>query len=185
MNVEQIIDEFYMENLPLRKILLTHSKAVAEKAIAIAPTGVDKQFVYDAAMLHDIGIVKCDAPGIECFGTEPYIKHGLCGAAMLRENASKWGMSGEEIEPYARVCERHTGAGLTAKEIENQKLPLPKADFLPETIEEKLICYADKFFSKTRPTEEKSIDRVEASMRKFGKDTISRFNELRKLFQGE
>ena len=46
-------------------------------------------------------------------------------------------------------AKRHTGAGLTKKEIIEQELPLPQQDFLPETTEEKLICYADKFFSKT------------------------------------
>lgn len=32
-------------------------------------------------------------------------------------------------------------------------------DFLPETMEEKLICYADKFYSKTHLECEKSIEK--------------------------
>lgn len=182
MNIEKIIDTLYNENAALRRILIQHSTAVAEKAVALASAhpelALDRQFVYDAAMLHDIGIIKCDAPGIECYGTEPYIRHGLCGAAMLREKAVEWGMTPDEIEPYARVCERHTGAGLTADEIEAQNLPLPHQDMLPETTEEKLICYADKFFSKTRPEEEKTFERVLKSMQKFGPATIDRFMRL-------
>ena len=61
---------------------------------------------------------------------------------------------------HARVCERHTGAGLTKREIIEQELPLPQQDFLPETTEEKLICYADKFFSKTHLDIEKTSNRL-------------------------
>ncbi len=171
----------------LRSILLTHSRNVADKALAIADShshiSVDRNFVCDAAMLHDIGIILCDAPGIECHGTEPYIKHGLCGGKLLREYASEHGIEAEEIEKYARVCERHTGAGLTAEDILSQNLPLPVMDLLPETIEEQLICYADKFFSKTRPNEEKPLERVLQSMRKFGQASEERFLLLHEIFK--
>lgn len=183
LNVQtnQIIDNLYGENEPLRRILITHSKAVAEKALSLS-ADCNRDFVETAAMLHDIGIIFCNAPGIECYGTEPYIRHGICGANYLREHAAEWGMTAEEIEPYARVCERHTGSGLTLNDIKEQNLPLPEMDFLPETLEEKLICYADKFFSKTRPEEEKTIDQVLRSMNKFGTDAAARFDELHKLF---
>ena len=102
---------------------------------------------------------------------------------MLRDNASEWGMTQEEIEPYARVCERHTGAGLTADDIIRQQLPLPHMDLLPETLEEKLICYADKFYSKTRLEKEKSFEQALASMRKFGTDSETRFLNLHELFK--
>ena len=182
----KLIDKYY-EDGPLKTILLQHSKAVAEKAIAIAEANpqisINREFVYEAAMLHDIGIIRCDAPGIECFGTEHSIRHGIIGAQMLRQDASSFGMTEEQIEPYARVCERHTGAGLTAKEIREQGLPLPEVDLLPETTEEKLVCYADKFFSKTRPTQEKPLERVMKSMEKFGADTVARFQELHNIFE--
>lgn len=184
---QQIIDYYYSETPALRRILIDHSKAVADKAIAIARANagltVDEDFVYAAAMLHDIGIFLCDAPSIECHGTEPYICHGTLGARLLRDYARANGIPADVIEPYARVCERHTGAGLTAKEIAAQQLPLPQADLLPETVEERLVCYADKFFSKTRPSEEKPMDRVVASMRKFGEDTLRRFQQLRETFE--
>ena len=58
---------------------MVHSRSVADKAIAIANAHpeliIDKQFVEEAAMLHDIGIFRTNAPGIQCFGTEPYICH--------------------------------------------------------------------------------------------------------------
>lgn len=187
MNALEIIDTLYSENAALRRILIEHSEAVARKALALAEAKpelpIDKQFVYDAAMLHDIGIIMCDAPGIECYGKEPYIRHGMCGAEILRTRAVEWGVDADEIEPYARVCERHTGAGLTATEIEAQNLPLPHVDLLPETMEEKLICYADKFFSKTHVDVEKPFERVLQSMQKFGGETVSRFQTLHEIFE--
>lgn len=185
MDIESIIDRYYGENTPLRRILLLHSEKVAEKALRIIEEKnlpLDRQFVHDAAMLHDIGIVFCDAKGIECHGDAPYICHGLCGGRLLRGIAAELNMSADEIEPYARVCERHTGAGLTVCDIEKQSLPLPKKNFLPETMEEKLICYADKFFSKTRLTEEKNYVSVLRSMQKFGEESVARFLELHRLF---
>ena len=54
---------------------------------------------------------------------------------------------------------------------------------LPISIEEKLICYADKFFSKSGdPREEKSLDRVVRSMQRHGPETLARFMELHRMF---
>lgn len=176
--VTGIIDKYTNNNEELKRLLITHSRNVAEKALGVAEANglsasVDPQFVYDAAMLHDIGIVECDAPSIFCHGTLPYICHGVAGAAILE----KEGIG----EKYRRVCERHTGSGITAEEIECRHLPLPHRDFLPETLEEKLICYADKFFSKSGdPDLQKSRERVEASMRRHGEKAWERFLEMEK-----
>ena len=124
-------------------------------------------------MLHDIGIFKCDAAGIQCFGTEPYICHGRIGAELLRS---------EGFPRHARVCERHTGAGIIKAQIIAQNLALPQQDFLPETMEEKVICYADKFFSKTHLDREKSIEQAEMSLSKFGEEGVLRFREWEKCF---
>ena len=173
----ELITKYYEEGSALLELLQTHSEMVARKALAVAEAAgldVDREFVYEAAMLHDIGIFRCDAPGIYCHGTEPYIRHGVIGAALMRQ---------EGLEAYARVCERHTGSGLTAKEIAEAGMPLPHKDFLPETLEEKLICYADKFFSKSGdPREEKTLERVRRSMAKFGPDSLARFEALHALF---
>ena len=125
-------------------------------------------------MLHDIGICQTDAPGIYCHGTHPYICHGILGAAMLRT---------EGFERHARVCERHTGAGLSLNDIVGQNLPLPHQDFLPVTLEEQLICYADKFFSKSNPEQEKTIEQAERSLSKFGTEGLERFRNWVRLFE--
>ena len=178
MNYKLIIDRYYKDNDELKDILLRHSKAVADKALAIADAHpelqLDCQFLLEAAMVHDIGIIKTNAPDIKCFGTEPYIRHGLLGAEIMRA---------EGFPLHARVCERHTGAGLSLKEIEEQALPLPHIDLLPETLEEKVICYADKFFSKTKLDREKTLEQAERSVAKHGGEGLQRFKEMEQMFE--
>lgn len=185
MNPLDIIRHFYPEDTPLRRLLILHSAQVRDKALLILSNPVcqsldiDMQTVVNGAMLHDIGILRCDAPSIHCEGDEPYLLHGAIGARMLREYGREMAI---DLEPYARICERHTGAGLTREDIIRQQLPLDIRDYLPETLEEKLVCLADKFYSKSKPEKEKPLDRVEASMLKFGDDTLRRFNELCEIF---
>ena len=181
INYQSVIDQFYKEDDALRHILLVHSRQVASKALQIAlrhpELQLDTDFLETAAMLHDIGIVRCDAPGIQCFGTEPYICHGRIGAEMLRN------LLGQEAESIARVCERHTGAGLTEKDIVSQGLPLPHQDFLPETIAEQVICYADKFYSKSHLEREKTVEQVARSLAKFGSEGVDRFRKWAQMFE--
>ena len=174
-----VIDRFYAGNPELRSVLLKHSMQVKDKALQIAEScGVtlDLETVVRGAMLHDIGIIKCCAPDIYCPGSLPYIAHGCAGGAMLRE-------LGGEFEPYASICERHTGSGLTAEEIIAGKLPLEPLELLPETFEEKLICLADKFFSKSGEMKEKPLAKIRRQMAKFGKDSADRFEALLELFK--
>lgn len=177
MNYQAIIDKYYPEDTLLKKILTRHSRDVADLALNLArrhtELGVDLDFLEEGAMLHDIGIFLTDAPGIECHGKEPYIKHGILGAELLRK---------EGFPRHARVCERHTGAGLSLEEIKRQDLPLPHQSFLPETIEEKLICYADKFFSKSNLDKVKTAEKAERSLAKFGEEGLQRFKEWEELF---
>ncbi|MCQ2379519.1 MAG: hypothetical protein MJ025_01150 [Victivallaceae bacterium] len=175
----ELISNIYPEG-DLRNLLLEHSESVRDKALSILSGSpfagkLDGEFVSEAAMLHDIGIIRCDAPGILCHGTEPYIRHGVIGAGMLRA-------IGPEMERYARICERHTGCGLSANDILRQNLPLPETDYLPETVEEKLICLADKFFSKSGDMKEKPLATVRRSMDKFGPETTNRFEQLCSMF---
>lgn len=165
----------------MRHILVTHSESVARRALQIASQhpelNIDTDFVREAAMLHDVGIIRVDAPSIKCHGTEPYIRHGVCGAELLRSEGID--------ESYARICERHTGAGLTLDDIVSQNLPLPHHDLQPETIEEKLICYADKFYSKSHLSREKTIEQAEKSLAKFGGETLARFRAMKDIFEPE
>ena len=136
--VETIIDRYYGKASRLRTILTVHSRLVADKALACARVrGVDADlaFVEEAALLHDIGIFMCDAPDICCTGSLPFICHGIEGRRILEA---------EGLPRHALVCERHTGAGLTVDDIVSQRLPLPLRDMTPRTVEERLICCADR-----------------------------------------
>lgn len=181
IDYNSIINSFYKEgeNPELRNILLKHSRCVADLALKVCQChrelGADEDFVYGAAMLHDIGIIKCDAPGIYCFGKEPYLCHGVLGAEMLRSYSPS-------LEPYARVCARHTGTGLTVETIIERGLPLPHQDLVPETLEEQIICYADKFFSKTHLDEQKTYEQASASLAKFGEHGLQVFSRWHEMF---
>lgn len=178
IDYQSIIDHYYKEDTPLRHILLTHSRQVARRALLVCDNHpelhLDREFLEAASMLHDIGIIRCNAPGIECFGTEPYIRHGIIGAEMMAE------VGGDKA--IARVCARHTGAGITREEIVRQGLPLPLQDFLPETLEEQVICYADKFYSKSHLDHEKTLEEAVRSLRKFGDDGVLRFHHWAEQF---
>ena len=182
---EAIITHFYPENTPLRRLLLRHSTQVRDKALAILaspsrpPLVLDPGLVSAGAMLHDVGVLQCHAPSILCVGSRPYIAHGVIGAEMLRDYGRTHGL---DMEPFARICERHTGTGITAREVREQGLPIPERDWLPETPEEKLICLADKFFSKSGDMREKPVAAVRHSLEKFGLDTVERFDALLRLF---
>ncbi|MCQ2353001.1 MAG: HDIG domain-containing protein [Victivallaceae bacterium] len=181
MDWAEIFFSIYPENTPMRQLLLKHSMQVRDKALSLigAESRIDAALVAQAAMLHDIGIGKCYAPSIHCDGAAPYIAHGLLGAAMLREYGKAHHVN---VECFARICERHTGCGLSADEVVRQKLPLPVADYLPETPEELLVCFADKFFSKSGDMAEKSPELIRHQLEKFGDDTLRRWDLMARRF---
>ena len=80
------------------------------------------------------------------------------------------------MERHALVCERHTGTGLTLQQIIEQGLPLPHRDMQPVSIEEQIICFADKFFSKTRLDTEKTVEQARRSLEKFGTEGLKKFD---------
>ncbi|MCM1291699.1 MAG: HDIG domain-containing protein [Prevotella sp.] len=177
MHPHQIIDSIYAKQPALRQLLIIHSENVAKKALETihnAGIAADTRFIYEAAMLHDIGIIRTNAKDIHCFGNLPYICHGIAGREILESLG---------FPMHALVCERHTGSGLTISDIVQQNLPLPHRDMCPISLEEKVICYADKFFSKSsNPNNEKSLEKVIASMKRHGKDSLERFLALHTLF---
>ena len=125
-------------------------------------------------MLHDIGVRWCDAPSIFCHGTEPYLLHGQIGGEVLRR---------EGWERHARVAERHTGTGLRREEFERQGLPVPDVDMVPEALEEQVVCYADKFYSKSRPDRVRSVLETAQSLEKFGHEGVEKFLLWAKMFE--
>ena len=176
-DINWLYETYYKDNPVLKKIVLKHSRMVARKALEIAKAkslDLDPRDIFCAALLHDIGVIECYAPSIHADGHLPYLQHGIAGKTILERHG---------LSKYARVCERHTGSGISMKEIIDNKLPLPPKDMLPETQLEKLICYADKFYSKSKELEqEKTIDQIRNQIKKFGSESLKRFEELHSLF---
>ena len=179
MNPIDLLSKYYDVQTQTYRILKEHSEDVARKALHIARSHPDMHFdlafVEEAAMLHDIGIFLCHAPDIHCCGSFNYICHGYLGADIMRK---------EGYPRHALVCERHTGAGISLAEIVARRLPLPRRDMLPLSPEEQLICFADKFFSKTHPGQEKPIHKIISGLSKYGDGACLRFTNWCKLFLG-
>ncbi len=178
MNPQAIIDKYYLPNSPIWKVLVEHSQAVADKAVSIAKKhpdfNADENFIYEAAMLHDIGIYQTDAHDLHCFGSFPYISHGYLGRELLEK---------EGYPQHALVCERHTGTGLTLLDIQDQQLPIPHRNMLPVSIEEQIICFADKFYSKSgQLNKAKPIDKIRKLIMKHGADQLMRFDAWCDMF---
>ena len=103
--------------------VIKHCIVVRDVAVKIAKkANADVTIVEAGALPHDIGRSKTHD-----------INHAVEGGKI----AKKLGLPEEII----RIIERHLGAGLPAEEA--KKLGLPEKDFIPETLEEKIVCHAD------------------------------------------
>jgi len=177
MNPFEIINRYYQPNTELYALLIMHSEQVRDRALDIAhlhpELNLDLEFIAEAAMLHDIGIFLCNAPRIHCHGAYEYIEHGYLGADILRK---------EGFPKHALVCERHTGTGISLVKILEKKLPLPHRDLLPVSLEEKLICYADKFYSKSELHTTHSVESIRLQLRHFGDENVAVFNHWHLMF---
>ena len=171
----KIIKRYYDPDSFAFKVLITHGEAVKNKALEIAgrlkDRGPDIDFIIEASLLHDIGIIFTDSPLLGCYGKEPYICHGYLGRELLER---------EGLPLHGLVAERHVGAGLTIEDIKKKGLPLPMRNMVPESIEEKIICVADKCFSKKRRdhTEEKPLDLVLKEIAGYGEERLRFFEAL-------
>ncbi len=178
MDPRFLIEKYYAALPEARDLLLAHSEAVAKKALETAKSvpnlSPDTRFVEEASLLHDIGMLLTNAPMLGCRGEHPYISHGHLGRKLLED---------EGLPLHALVCERHVGVGLTVSDIRNNSFPIPEHDMVPVSIEEKIVAFADKFFSKDRdPTREKTLEEVSASIARYGSDKLKLFDGWVELF---
>lgn len=175
-----IIEKYYDPESDLYYFLVEHSRMVAQKALSLAERNQhlnpDSRFIFEAAMLHDIGIFLTRLPDIGCTGDKPYVCHGYLGRDILEK---------EGLPKHALVCERHIGVGITKEDVEKKSLPLPRRDMVPVSLEEKIVCFADKFFSKEgkkKLQREKTIDEIRKSLVKFGTEKVIQFDEWVDMF---
>jgi len=113
--------------------LLKHSIKCSEVALKMSENcNVDKMLIEAGALLHDIG--KTVVKGI---------RHGVEGYYILKNEGY------DEI--LARFCSTHVGAGI--RKSEAKKLGLPDMDYIPRTLEEKIVCHADTLLAGDRITD--------------------------------
>jgi uncharacterized protein len=180
MDALAIIALHYRRGSRTYEALVRHGEAVARKALFLARRldglAVDREHLWQASLVHDIGIGFTRTPTLGCHGSHPYIRHGVLGREMLER---------EGFPLHARICERHVGCGLTREEIRRQRLPLPMRDMLPVTVEEQLVCYADKFFSKSEGQASTEIPLPEVLQRiaRFGSGPLRRFRFWVEVFE--
>jgi uncharacterized protein len=182
MDPINIIANFYERHSRAFDILVAHGEQVADKAL-IAAGNVqhlqpDLDFIRNAAMLHDIGILHTDSPDFDCHGKHPYVCHGYLGREMLE-------CSG--LPEYGPICERHIGVGISRDDIRKFNLPLPERDMLPVSIEEQIIGYADKFFSKNgngqKQNGEKPVEQIIQNLMRYGPEKVDRFQKWVEVFE--
>lgn len=148
--------------------VIEHCEAVSDYAHKIAlkisdnarnkrrPIQIDIDLVVIGALLHDIGRSRTHG-----------IRHAITGAKIATDNGID--------DKLVRIIERHIGAGILKEEA--VKLGLPARNFVPESIEEKIVAYADNLvFGKKIGTTEELIENLRK--KKLADTIIQRFVEL-------
>ncbi len=133
---------------------------------------LDRDLAIDGALMHDIGVYRCVDRVRPKEDEVPYLRHGIIGGYILRHEKFR--------DAIARMAERHTGVGLTVADFLAKGLRPPEHDYLPENVLEKLVCYADKFHSKSRGFVE--LNEVIADQRKFGHHKVAQLLKLKEMF---
>jgi uncharacterized protein len=174
-----IINKYIPPESDLYPIYIIHVGFVTKKALEIGKklnlTKEQLSFIEEASMLHDIGICMVKDKELPTNGILPYIAHGVEGSKILIK---------EGLEKHARVAETHTGVGIFREDVLEFDLPLEARDYLPETIEEKIISYADLFYSKSEKEfwNEQSFDDIRKYIAQYGQKKLGILEEWIKQF---
>ncbi len=145
--------------------VINHCKAVTELALETASTlkergyKIDFELVEIGALLHDIGRSKTHS-----------VHHAVVGAEIAR--------SAGLPDPVVSIIKRHVGGGITASEAE--KFGWPEDVYVPVTLEEKVVSYADKLIEKgKRAPIEVTIEKLsEEKMYEAAKRVQKLYNEI-------
>ena len=149
-----------------RENVIKHCEAVAKLAVEIAEAcrengiEVNVELVETGALLHDIGRSKTHS-----------VHHAVVGA----EIATSLGLP----QPVISIIKRHVGGGITAEEA--KKLGWPKDVYIPKTIEEKIVSYADKLIESSQRV---PIERtIENFSKKLPPSSVARIRRLHNEMQ--
>lgn len=172
----ELLHKKYAPNEKLLSSVYTHCQIIEEIAAQLIEAkglNVDKAFVRAACLLHDLGVYALfDRSGNKTAGYN-YMNHGIRGEELLR----KEGLAPE----LARIASHHLGVGFTKDDIRKQGLPF-KQPYLPETQEERLVTYADKFHSKTTPPRFNTYESFRDYAATFDPEIAQRFEKLAQEF---
>lgn len=155
-------------------LYLIHCTLVAKLALSIAErlglSTASQQFVEEAAMLHDIGIVETNTPVVFCTGSLPYLHHLTEGRKLLEA---------ANLSRHGQVAQTHAGISLTAQRLIEVDIALPLAQFLPQSIEEEIISFADLFYSKDVATlwRKRDVAEVRQAVAAIAPDNLDRLDE--------
>jgi uncharacterized protein (TIGR00295 family) len=114
---------------------VTRVSMVLADALAAKGRDVDRHSIVAGALLHDIGRSRTQT-----------VEHGYVGAKILEDE----GVDSVVVE----IVRRHVGAGISSEEA--KRLGFPAGDYVPRTLDQKVVCFADKMVSAdgVRPFEE-------------------------------
>jgi uncharacterized protein len=154
--------QLLLDNQCSEKVIM-HCQAVANLAVQIARELSEKGFevnvdlVEAGAMLHDLGRSKTHT-----------VEHAIVGVQLARQ----LGLPQEIVN----IIKRHVGAGISQEEAE--WLGWPKDIYIPQSLEEKIVGYADKLLSGTRKTSiEVELQRLEEDGRSEAAERVKRLHE--------
>ena len=143
--------------------VISHCLAVANLAVETAAKlerkglKLDIKLVEAGALLHDLGRSKAHT-----------VDHAIIGAQI----AKSLGLA----EPVIKIIKRHVGAGISTEEA--QRLGWPKDNYIPQTLEEKVVSYADKLIAYSRriPIEDE-IEKLQKENKFEAAERVRKLNE--------
>ena len=150
----------YLKKEGCSKKVIEHCIAVRDIAVKIAKkAGADVKLVEAGALLHDIGRSKTHS-----------IKHVIEGGKIAKKL--------DFPEEIIKIIERHIGAGISKEEA--KKLGLPSNNYVPVTLEEKIVCHADNLIQngKTQPVEKEVEKAVKNGHKQYAIRLVSLHKEL-------
>jgi len=150
--------------------VIQHTQAVAALAVEIAKQlqkkgqPVNLQLVEAGALLHDLGRSQTHS-----------VDHAIVGAKLAQQE----GMPKEIVS----IIKRHVGAGITDEEA--KWLGWPQDSYIPQTLEEKIVCYADKCIdSNKRIPIEETINQLKAENMAEAAERVRKLhNEIASLLE--
>ncbi len=158
-----------LERVGCSQRVINHCKAVARLSLKIAKKlqskgfNVNLKLVEIGALLHDIGRSKTHS-----------VNHVIIGSEIARSLGLP--------EPLVLIIERHAGGGITSEEA--RKLGWPSRSYVPETLEEKIVNYADKLIEGER------VVPITRTLKKFSEElgethpAVERIKKLHEEFLG-